>query len=88
MTPQERAMAEILHVSLFKLAEQYHTSIDNLKKRHPDKAEELDEIHSLVEKAVDEAIEDHMKNGGDFSMTTIDSIHAEISKLRSTFDGA
>ena len=82
MTPQEQAMGQLLQVSLFKLADQFHTTLARLKKQYPCKLEELNEIGRDVEKMIDDTLEDYQKNKGDFSMADIDAIHARLIQVR------
>ena len=75
-------MGEILQVSLFKLAEQFHSTLERLKKQHPQKLEELNEISRDVEKMIDDTLADYNENAGDFSMADVDAIHARLIQVR------
>lgn len=82
MTPQQKAIAEILQVSLFKLAEEYHAGIARMRAKGMGDEQELKELTNMVEAMVDETLEEYIKNGNDFSMAAVERIHEEMSKVR------
>lgn len=86
MTPQEQALGDLLRISLFKLADQFHETLARLKERHPTKVNVFDEIDREVEGMIDAALEDYKENRGEFSMATIDDIHARIIATRRLLD--
>lgn len=82
MTPQEKAMAQILQFSLFKLAEEFHETLARLKETHPHARDRIDQIGRDVEAMVDRTLEDFTTNGNDFSIKTVERIHSEIIEVR------
>ena len=82
MTPQQKVIAQLLQVSLFKLGDQFHSTLATLKERHPNSADKLDDIGRDVEKMIDKTLLDFQENGNDFSMKTVDAIHARIIEAR------
>lgn len=82
MTPQQKAIAEILQVSLFKLAEEYHAGIARLRAKGMSSEKELNELTNMVESMIDEVLEEHVKNGNDFSIAAVERIHEEMSRVR------
>lgn len=79
MTPQQKAMADILQISLFKWAESTHEVLASLRKRGIESAL-LDDIARQTELVVDEALKDFQKNG--VSMKGIEDINAHIVKMK------
>lgn len=82
MTPQEKAMAQILQVSLFKLADEFHETLARLRETHPQSQDRIDQISRDVEAMVDRTLNDFMTDGSDFSIKTVERIHAEIIEVR------
>lgn len=82
MTPQEKAMAQILQVSLFKLAEEYHAGIERIRSKGLASESELRELSGMVESMIDEVLEEHVKKGNDFSIAAVERIHAEMARVR------
>lgn len=83
MTPQEKAMAQLMHVSLVKLADAYQDTIQRLRRTHPHiPTEKLDQLERDVERMLDSAHEGFAKNGGDMSMKEVDRIHKLIAEAK------
>lgn len=82
MTPQEKAMAQILQVSLFKLADEFHDTLARLRKTHPQAHNRIDQISRDVEAMVDRTLEDFMTKGREFSIKDVEKIHSEIIEVR------
>lgn len=82
MTPQQKAMSQILQVTLFKLAEEFHTILDKLQITHPHAGEQLSQIGRDVETFVDRTLDDYHRNGRNFSIEDMDRIHSEIIQVR------
>lgn len=82
MTPQQQAMAKILQVTLFKLAEEIHQILDRLKQTHPQSRDKFIQMGREVEAAVDKTLEDYHKNGRNFSVQEMDKIHSDIVEIR------
>ena len=82
MTPQEKAMAQILQVSLFKLADEFHDALDHLRKTHPHEHNRINQISENVETMIDRTLEDFMVNGRNFSIKDVEKIHADIIEVR------
>lgn len=84
MTPQQKAMADLMHVSLFKLADAYHATIARVRQNcSPEGRAALDQLSLDVEKMVDDTIQDFSDKGGDMSMQAIDRIHKAIVEAKS-----
>lgn len=75
-------MAQILQVTLFKLAEETHQILDRLRQRYPDSRERFDLLSRQVETAVDRTLEDYHTNGRNFSVQEMDKIHSDIIEIR------
>lgn len=83
MTPQEKAMAQLMHVSLIKLADAYQDTIKRLRRTHPHiPAERLDQLERDIEVMLDKAHENFSKDGGDMSMKEVDRIHKLIAEAK------
>jgi hypothetical protein len=79
MTPQQKAMADILQVSLFKWAESTHQVLESLRRRGVDPAL-LNDIARQTEEVIDISFKDSM--GGETSMMGIDILNAHIVKMK------
>ena len=82
MTPQEKAIGDLLQVSLFKLGDEFHAVLDKVRERKPEKAAEIDVLAREIEGMIDNTIAGYRDNKGDFSMKDVDTLHARIVELR------
>lgn len=82
MTPQEKAMGDLLQVSLFKLGDEFHSTLDKLRERKPEKSAEIDEIARQIEVMIDNTLKGYRDDRGNFSMKDVDTLHARIIELR------
>lgn len=83
MTPQQKAMAALMHVSLIKLADSYQDTIARVRERNPNADQDrLDQLERDVERMLDNALKDFTENGGDMSMKEVDHIHKLIAEAK------
>jgi hypothetical protein len=79
MTPQQKAMGQLLQVSLFKWADAVQSNINELKRLGVDSSQ-LDQIALNVEKVIDQTIEGTKPE--DITMADLERINDQIVQLK------